>query len=104
MSLVLYSTEPLRDKWRQARKFLRKRVGAVSRPRPHTLLLYVISFYIVCSRLGPLATRVGESAFETFELGHRLEAEFDREGLETIRGAYRRFRDSDRVPGPFARR
>ena len=104
MFLVFYVTEPLRDKWREARRFLRKRAGAVSRPRLHTLLVYVISFYIICSRVGPLATRVGESAFETFELGQRLEAEFDRDGLEAITGAYRRFRDSVRVPGPYAKR
>ena len=101
--VVFYASNSLREKWRKARTFLRKQVGEFT-PRPHTLLLCVLSFYIVCSRLGPVVTRVGESAFETFELRQRLEAEFDKEGLETIRDAYRRFRDLIRVPGPFVRR
>ena len=103
MTLVLRASNPVREKWRKAKTFLRKRVREFS-PKPHTLLLYVLSFYIVCSRLGPVVTRVGESAFEVFALRQRLEAEFDKEGLETIRDAYRRFRDLIRIPGPFARR
>lgn len=62
-----------------------------------SLLFYAILVYIVCSRLGPVVSRVGESAFEL-----SLEAEFsETENLLTFRAVHRWFRDVTRVPAPF---
>ena len=87
---------------------LRKHLKILSRIRPKlgTVLLMTITVYLVCSRLGPVLTRVGESACETFELEEALRKglELEREGLLIFREAYRRFRDATRVPGPLARR
>lgn len=69
-----------------------------------TLLLYVVSFYLVLSRLGPVVSRVGEKAAHTLELESFLEAGFDKEGLESFKEVYRRFREFTRVPGLFVRR
>ena len=69
-----------------------------------TLLLYVVSFYLVLSRLGPVVSRVGEKAASTLELESFLEAGFDREGLQSFKEVYRRFREVTRVPGLFVRR
>lgn len=89
---------------------LRKHLKILSRirvrPKLGTILLTVVTVYLVCSRLGPVLTRVGESANETFELEKTLRhgLELEREGLQLIREACRRFRDATRVPGPLARR
>ena len=85
---------------------LRKHLKIVTRIRPKlgTVLLTVVTVYLVCSRLGPVLTRVGESAYETFELEQTLQQGLAREGLQTAREAYKRFRDATRVPGPLARR
>lgn len=87
---------------------LRKHFNFLSRIRPKlgTVLLTIVTVYLVCSRLGPVLTRVGESANETFELEKTLRRglELEREGLQLFREACRRFRDATRVPGPLARR
>lgn len=85
---------------------LRKHFKISTRIRPNlgTVLLSVVTVYLVCSRLGPVLTRVGESAYETFELEHTLQQGLEREGLQAVREAYKRFRDATRVPGPLARR
>ena len=87
---------------------LRKHLKIISRIRPKlgTVLLTVVTVYLICSRLGPVLTRVGESAYETFELEKTLRhgLELEREGLQIFREACRRFRDAIRVPGPLARR
>lgn len=84
---------------------LRKHLKILTRSRPKlgTVLLSVVTVYLVCSRLGPVLTRVGESAYETFELEQTLQG-LEREELQAIREAYWRFRDVTRVPGPLARR
>ena len=74
------------------------------RPNLGTVLLSIVTVYLVCSRLGPVLTRVGESAYETFELEHTLQQGLEREGLQVVREAYKRLRDATRVPGPLARR
>ncbi len=69
-----------------------------------TVLLYAIAFYIVFSRLGPVVSRVGESAVESFDLGSALPAEWAEEDLRIFREVYRVFRYLTRVPGPLRRR
>ena len=87
---------------------LRKHLKILSRIRPKlgTVLLTVVTVYLVCSRLGPVITRVGESAYETLEVENTLRhgLELEKEGLQIFREACRRFRDAIRVPGPLARR
>lgn len=85
---------------------LRKHIKILSRIRPKlgTVLLSIVAVYLVCSRLGPVLTRVGESAYESFELEQTFQQGLEREGLQLVREAYRRFRDATRVPGPLARR
>ena len=86
---------------------LRKQLKILTRIRPKlgSILLTIITVYLVCSRLGPVLTRVGESAYETFELEETLQQQgLEREGFQIFREAYRRFRDATRVPGPLARR
>ena len=85
---------------------LRKHLKILTRSRPKlgTVLLSVVTVYLVCSRLGPVLTRVGESAYKTFELEQTLQQGLERNGLQAIREAYWRFRDATRVPGPLARR
>ena len=62
------------------------------------LLLSLVAFYLVASRLGPVVTRVGESAVVRFELGPQLVAEEDVPALLRL---YARIRDFTRAPGPF---
>lgn len=78
---------------------IRKHLKLLSRARPNitTVLLGVIIVYLVCSRLGPVLARVGESNIVQQEF--QLFNEF--EGLEEV---CRVFRDATRVPGLFARR
>lgn len=85
---------------------LRKHLKILTRIRPKlgTVLLSIVTVYLVCSRLGPVLTRVGESAYETFELEQTLRRGFESEGLQVVREAYKRLRDATRVPGPLARR
>ena len=86
------------------KKHLKILTRAPTRPKLGTVLLSVVTAYLVCSRLGPVLTRVGESAYKTFELEQTLRQGLERNGLQAIREAYWRFRDATRVPGPLARR
>ena len=100
-------SDSINAQWRASKKsissrdihfVLRKHLKSLSRARPNitTVLLGVITVYLVCSRLGPVLARVGES--EIVQQEFQLFNEF-RE-LEV----YRIFRDATRVPGLFARR
>ena len=63
-----------------------------------SLLLYLVAFYLVSSRLGPVVSKVGESAVSTFELGPLLVAEED---VPAVLQVYARLKDVTRAPGPF---
>ena len=82
---------------------LRKNLSKFSRARPNvgTVLLTIVSIYLVCSRLGPVLSRVGESAVVVFELENKF---LNLEGVERFKNAYKVFRYATRVPGPFFKR
>lgn len=88
-------------------KSLRKHLSQIltrARPNNVTVLLFLITLYLVLSRCGPVLSRVGESTFQTFDLNTRLLQEFDPVGLQALKGVYKIFRGVTRVPGPLARR
>ena len=75
-------------------------IEILTRARPNNVagvLLYIIAFYLILSRCGPVLTRVGESAFETSDLNKGLE----RTALHCV---YKAFRSLTGVPRPFAHR
>ena len=68
---------------------------------PVSLLLLLLSCYIVCSRLGPAVNRAGDCAIRVFELERRILARYDQEGLRLFRGIVGKFRLATRAPFPI---
>jgi hypothetical protein len=68
--------------------------------RNFNFLLFVLSCYIVVSRIGPFVSRAGDLAIETFEVERRIVEEFDHEALRLFRDAFLKFRVVTRAPYP----
>ena len=66
-----------------------------------SFLLFLVSCYIVASRLGPLVSRAGHIAIEAFEVERRIVEEFDDEALKLFREVFGKFRVVTRAPSPF---
>lgn len=63
-------------------------------------LLFLLSCYIIASRCGPLLSRAGDLAIETFEVERLIVEEYDVETLRLFREAYTKFRIVTRAPYP----
>lgn len=84
---------------RNASEFAQWRVRF--RVSPVSFLLFLLSCYIVCSRLGPVVSRAGHLAIEAFEVERRILEEFDQEGLKLFREVFGKFRIITRAPFPI---
>ena len=84
---------------RNASEFTQR--GGCLRVSPVSLLLFLLSCYIVCSRLGPVVSRAGHLAIEAFEVERRILEEFDQEGLKLFREVFGKFRTVTRAPYPI---
>ena len=113
VALGIFSLECFRHKIKGLKDFVEKQLAFLARPLQlpsarvsavTLLLLYVASFYLVLSRLGPVVSRIGEKAADTLEREPFLEAGLDREDLQSFREVCRRFGELTRVPGSFAKR
>ncbi len=108
----LLASSSHREKLRASFERLGKRVSSacarlrseLASIRVGTVLLYVIAFYIVFSRLGPVVSRVGETAVESLDLYKLFSAEWADEDLRLFREGYRLFRYFTRVPGTLGKR
>ena len=65
---------------------------------PISCLLFLLSCYIVASRLGPFVAKAGRFAVDTFELESRIVETFDEEGLVFFREAFGKFSVVTRAP------
>ena len=65
-----------------------------------SFLLFLLSCYIVVSRIGPFVSKAGDLAIENFEVEKRIVEAFDDEALRIFREAFDKFRVVTRVPYP----
>ena len=86
---------------RISREFTKLRGRLKLRGSSVSLLLFLLSCYIVASRIGPFVNKASYLAIETFEVERRIVEEFDHEGLKLFREVFDKFRVVTRAPFPI---
>lgn len=110
VALELLASSANKIKWTAVKdeltKLLRNQLVIFSKATPSigTLLLTVVTFYLVFSRLGPVITRVGDSSFEAFDICREFGVESDHASWQNCRLTFHWLKEAIRVPAPLIRR